>query len=105
MKPLLITLMLMFTAISISAQPAPRVAYIQEQHGKRIVTLILKRDTAERLKAHQDTDADREELRSARALALGYSEPQGKLRCIGHDTPHDISRWLPCSAMNIRRSQ
>lgn len=92
---------LLILLIACAAAPA-QVAYIRKQVNGRVVVLTVRRETAERLKRHHATEADRKELQAALDWALGATETRPFV-CIGHDTPHDVSRWLKCPVQNIVR--
>lgn len=92
---------LLILLIACTAAPA-QVTYIHKQVNGRVVVLTVKRDTAERLKRHHATEADRKELQAALDWALGVTETRPFV-CIGIDPPHEhLSPWVKCPIQNIR---
>lgn len=99
MRKLTATLILLIACAPAFAQ----VAYIEQRVGKRVVVLIVKRETAERLLKNRLTEADRKDLQEAWNVALGDSDIRQRV-CISHDSPH-VNRFERCPAQNIRRGQ
>lgn len=97
--PAALIILLLIVSVPASAQ----VAYIRKKVGNRVVVLAVKRETAERLKRHHATEADRKELKAAWNVALGVTRTQ-HVSCITGtpELPHaDVERWLRCPVQNI----